>query len=92
MLGMPPRQRKPFVVSNVLIVNGDGRSAPFDAADVIYINAGMTRPVVSWLERLTDDGPISPMPANQGFRADDPTNETSGAAFQIERRPSQFSV
>src|SRR5215469_5274890 len=39
---------------NVLIVNGDGTSVPFDGADVIYINAGVTRPVVSWLERLTD--------------------------------------
>lgn len=78
---------------NVLIVNGDGTSVPFDAADVIYINAGVTRPVVSWLERLTDGGRmILPMTANQGFMADDPTNATSGAVFQIERRTSQFSV
>jgi len=69
---------------NVLIVNGDGTSVPFDAADVIYINAGVTRPVVSWLERLTDGGRlILPMTANQGFMADDPTNATSGAVFQI---------
>jgi protein-L-isoaspartate(D-aspartate) O-methyltransferase len=32
---------------NVLIVNGDGTSVPFDAADVIYVNAGVTRPVDS---------------------------------------------
>ena len=43
---------------------------PLDAADVIYINAGVTRPVVSWLERLTDRGRlILPMTANM---ADDP--------------------
>jgi len=78
---------------NVLIVNGDGTSVPFDAADVIYINAGVTRPVVSWLERLTDGGRlILPMTANQGFMADDPTNATSGAVFRIERRTSQLSV
>ena len=66
---------------------------PLDAADVIYINAGVTRPVVSWLERLPDGGRlILPMTANQGFMADDPTNATSGAVFQIERRTSQFSV
>src|SRR6516164_579929 len=41
---------------NVLIVNGDGTSVPFDAADVIYINAGVTRPVVSWFEGLIDHG------------------------------------
>jgi len=75
---------------NVLIVNGDGTSVPFDAADVIYINAGVTRPVVSWLERLTDRGRlILPMTANM---ADDPPNATSGAVFRIERRTSQFSV
>ena len=75
---------------NVLIVNGDGTSVPFDAADVIYINAGVTRPVVSWLERLTDRGRlILPMTANL---ADDPPNATSGAVFRIERRTSQFSV
>ena len=78
---------------NVLIVNGDGTSVPFDAADVIYVNAGVTRLVDSWLERLTDGGRlILPMTANQGFMADDPTNATSGAVFQIERRTSQFSV
>jgi protein-L-isoaspartate(D-aspartate) O-methyltransferase len=78
---------------NVRIVNGDGTSVPFDAADAIYINAGVTRPVVSWLERLTDGGRlILPTTANQGFMADDPTNATSGAVFHIERRTSQFSV
>ena len=76
---------------NVLIVNGDGTSVPFDAADVIYINAGVTRPVVSWLERLTDRGRlILPMTANQGFMTDDPINATSGAVFQIERRSEEF--
>jgi hypothetical protein len=64
-----------------------------DAADVIYINAGVTRPVVSWLERSTDGGRLNlPITANQGFMADDPTNATSGAVFQIERRTSQFSL
>jgi len=65
---------------NVLIVNGDGTSVPFDAADVIYINAGVTRPVVSWLERLTDRGRlILPMTANM---ADDPPNGTSQFSVQ----------
>jgi len=68
---------------NVLIVNGDGTSVPFDAADVIYVNAGVTRPVDSWLERLTDGGRlILPMT----------TNQWTGAVFRIERQTSQFSV
>ena len=68
---------------NVLIVNGDGTSVPFDAADVIYVNASVTRPVDSWLERLTDGGRlILPMT----------TNQWTGAVFRIERQTSQFSV
>jgi protein-L-isoaspartate O-methyltransferase len=55
---------------NVRIVNGDGTSVPFDAADAIYINAGVTRPVVSWLERLTDGGRlILPPDASLAARA-----------------------
>jgi protein-L-isoaspartate(D-aspartate) O-methyltransferase len=68
---------------NVLIVNGDGTSVPFDAADVIYVNAGVTRPVDSWLERLTGGGRlILPMT----------TNQWTGAVFRIERKTSRFSV
>jgi len=77
---------------NVLIVNGDGTSVPFDAADVIYVNAGVTRLVVSWLERLTDGGRlIVPMTK----MADDSTSVGAvsvGVVFRIERRTSQFSV
>jgi protein-L-isoaspartate(D-aspartate) O-methyltransferase len=68
---------------NVPIVNGDGTSVPFDAADVIYVNAGVTRPVDSWLERLTDGGRlILPMT----------TNQWTGVVFRIERKTSPFSV
>jgi protein-L-isoaspartate(D-aspartate) O-methyltransferase len=76
--------------SNVLIVEGDGTSVPFDPADVIYVNAGVTRPADQWLDGLRIGGRlILPMTS---FMADDPTNATSGAVFRIERRTSQFSV
>jgi Protein-L-isoaspartate(D-aspartate) O-methyltransferase (PCMT) len=76
-------KENPSSYPNVLIVNGDGTSVPFDAADVIYINAGVTRPVVSWLERLTDRGLlILPMTANQGFMADDPTTQQAEPCFR----------
>ena len=77
---------------NVLIVNGDGTSVPFDAADVIYVNAGVTRLVDSWLERLTDGGRLN-VPMTK--MADDSTSVGAvsvGAVFRIERRTSQFSV
>jgi len=31
----------------VLIGSGDGASVPFDAADIFYVNASATRPVVA---------------------------------------------
>jgi protein-L-isoaspartate O-methyltransferase len=33
--------------ANVRIVNGNGAAVPFEAADVIYVNAGVTRPAVA---------------------------------------------
>ena len=51
---------------NVGIVEGDGALVSFDTADVIYVNAGCTRPVESWLERLADGGRlILPMTSDQ---------------------------
>jgi len=51
---------------NVEIVEGDGTLVSFDTADVIYVNAGCTRPVESWLERLADGGRlILPMTSDQ---------------------------
>jgi protein-L-isoaspartate(D-aspartate) O-methyltransferase len=51
----------------------------------------VTQPVLA--RTLTDGGRlIFPVTANQGFMADDPTNATSRAVFQIERRMSHFSV
>src|SRR5262249_35199339 len=38
--------------ANVTIVQGDGAQVPFDSADVIYVNAGCTRPAESWLQNL----------------------------------------
>jgi protein-L-isoaspartate(D-aspartate) O-methyltransferase len=36
--------------TNVRVVEGDGTRVPFDAADVIYVNAGVTRPADQWLD------------------------------------------
>jgi protein-L-isoaspartate(D-aspartate) O-methyltransferase len=38
---------------NVDIVEGDGALVSFDTADVIYVNAGCTRPAENWLDRVT---------------------------------------
>jgi protein-L-isoaspartate(D-aspartate) O-methyltransferase len=74
---------------NVDIVEGDGTLVSFDTADVIYVNAGCTRPAESWLDRLADGGRlILPMTSDQGFAAKSSPEQMarSGAVFRIERR------
>jgi protein-L-isoaspartate(D-aspartate) O-methyltransferase len=77
---------------NVEIVEGDGALVPFDEADVIYVNAGCTRPAESWLDRLADGGRlILPMTSDQGFGAKSSERMASaGAVFRIERRGGEY--
>jgi protein-L-isoaspartate(D-aspartate) O-methyltransferase len=78
--------------ANVRIVNGNGAEIPLEAADVIYVNAGVTRPSDLWLDALTDGGRlILPLTTNEGFLANDPANvQRRGAVFRIERRTAEF--
>jgi protein-L-isoaspartate(D-aspartate) O-methyltransferase len=78
--------------TNVRIVEGDGATVPFDAADVIYVNAGVTRPADQWLDGLREGGRlILPLTTNEGFVANDPAKvQPRGAVFRIERRASEF--
>jgi len=41
---------------NVAVICGDGTRYDFDAADGIYVNAGATRPISAWLDRLRQGG------------------------------------
>jgi protein-L-isoaspartate(D-aspartate) O-methyltransferase len=72
---------------NVEIFEGDGALVSFGETDVIYVNAGCTRPAESWLDRLSDGGRlILPMTSDQGFGAVSPERMASaGAVFRIER-------
>jgi protein-L-isoaspartate(D-aspartate) O-methyltransferase len=76
----------------VEIIEGDGALVAFDEADVIYVNAGCTRPAHSWLDRLADGGRlILPMTSDQGFGAISPAAMASaGAVFRIERRGDDY--
>lgn len=72
---------------NVRIVQGDGAQVEFDSADLIYVNAGATKPAEAWLDRLTEGGRlILPLTAGQ-FPAGD---VRKGAVFRIERRGGNF--
>jgi protein-L-isoaspartate(D-aspartate) O-methyltransferase len=88
------RARANFAASpNVDIVEGDGALVSFDRADVVYVNAGCTRPAESWVDRLADGGRlILPMTANRDFGAM-PTLERimrTGAVFRVERRGKEY--
>jgi|HubBroStandDraft_6_1064221.scaffolds.fasta_scaffold99371_2 protein-L-isoaspartate(D-aspartate) O-methyltransferase len=78
---------------NVRALQGDGAQIAFDPADVIYVNAGATRPADIWIERLNDGGRlILPLTSDKGF-GENPENipiQRRGAVFRIERRGDEL--
>ena len=78
---------------NVRSLQGDGAQIEFDAADVIYVNAGATRPADIWLDRLNDGGRlILPLTSDKGF-GENPENipiQRRGAVFRIERHGVEY--
>lgn len=88
--GLAARAQSNFAGSaNVSVVHGDGSAIPFAPADVIYINAGATRPAQSWLDGLKDGGrlvlPLAALPAKDRGEV-----QRRGAVFRIERNGSDF--
>lgn len=78
---------------NVRVVQGDGGAVPIAGADVIYVNAGATRPAASWLDGLQDGGRlIVPLTTDKGFISNDPPVpiHKRGAVFRIERRGGDY--
>jgi protein-L-isoaspartate(D-aspartate) O-methyltransferase len=78
--------------SNVRVVHGDGSVVSFETADVIYVNAGATRPTDKWLDGLSDGGRlILPLTTNHGPITYPPVPvERRGAVFRIERRGTEY--
>jgi protein-L-isoaspartate(D-aspartate) O-methyltransferase len=79
-------------LAQVTVLAGDGTSLPFDDADIIYVNAGVTRPADIWLDRLADGGRlILPLTTSRGFQWGEPDKiKQRGAVFRIERRGLEF--
>jgi len=56
-------------VANARVISGDAFTTSFEPADVIYLNASVSRISVSWLDGLRDGGRlILPMSTRAGFR------------------------
>jgi protein-L-isoaspartate(D-aspartate) O-methyltransferase len=79
---------------NVEILEGDGALVPFAPADVIYVNAGATRPADAWLDRLTDGGRmILPLTVNRGAGPDGPmTMANVGGVLRVERSGGDYAA
>lgn len=68
-----------------LVLQGDGSITPFAPADVIYVNAGASRPAEAWLDGLREGGRlILPLTTNDNFGPD--LTRQTGAVFRITRR------
>jgi len=82
---------------NIQVLHSNGADADFDAADVIYVNAGTTRPAERWLDRLADNGRLvlplttdeSVLPGADGT-VDAAKLARRGAVFQVHRNGTDF--
>ena len=85
--------------SNTTVLEADGTTAAFDSADVIYVNAGVTRPMPTWLDGLKEGGRLLfPLTTDYNFQSArpgviDPMKlMNSGVYFQIQRHGTEFDA
>lgn len=78
--------------SNVDVVAGDGARYAFAPADVIYVNAGASRPLDHWLDSLREGGRLLvPLTAPSNF-TNPMSGQISGGYFRITRRAQAFEA
>jgi protein-L-isoaspartate(D-aspartate) O-methyltransferase len=74
------------------VLQGDGSVTPFDPADVIYVNAGASKPADPWLDNLREGGRlILPLTTDTNFPQPN-MRRPSGAVFKITRRGETFEA
>ncbi|PRD49564.1 protein-L-isoaspartate O-methyltransferase family protein [Phyllobacterium myrsinacearum] len=77
--------------ANVSVLQGDGSKIGFEAADLIYVNAGATKPADIWLDRLKEGGRlILPLTTEKGFSSDWSKIHRRGGVFLITREAEKF--
>jgi len=81
----------------IQVIPGNGSEALFPAANVIYVNAGVTHPAAVWLDGLAEGGRlILPLTTDASVRAaeggmiDYARMARRGAVFLVERRGANF--
>jgi protein-L-isoaspartate(D-aspartate) O-methyltransferase len=89
-------------VSNVRVIPADAFTVPFDPADVIYVNAGVSRIPIAWLDGLREGGRlILPMSSRSAFKSIEPgamdlprlaRMASFSVIFRIERRGDEYHV
>jgi len=79
---------------NVEILQGDGATIPFAHADVIYVNAGATRPADNWLDGLKEGGRlILPLTVNRPAGPDGMASMAHvGGVLGITRHGDDYAV
>lgn len=77
--------------SQIEVIEGDGSLVPFEPADVIYVNAGVSRLPDRWLDALKPNGRlVLPLAAN--FTTEDRHAMTRGALFVIKRQDEAYEA
>ena len=79
----------------VSVLQGDGATLPFEPADVIYVNAGATRPAERWLDGLSEGGRlVLPLTAQKTLPPGGSDTieqvERHGAVFVVQRRGESY--
>ena len=78
--GLPLAASKLGSHPNVRVIHGDGVLTPFDAADIVYVSAGATRPPDVWLDGLSEGGRlVLPLRETTGSSARIPTPHLIGS-------------
>ena len=79
---------------HIELIECDGTVAEIAPADVIYVNAGTTRPADLWLDRSKEGGRlVLPLTTSQGFNAIGAgTMKRHGVVFLITRRGDGFEA
>lgn len=77
--------------TNVRVVHGDGAHTPLEPADLIYVNAGASRPAEVWLDALNDGGRLI-LPLTVDYQDQQGRTLTRGAVFLIERRGAEYAA